>query len=271
VHFSFFQGVFASPVHVLSDSTFMLVRKYVELLRLLLAPIIDEQPGGNSSARFSQLRRDVETVARNTNEPPIPVTYIVAVAAVADLLRRVCALQPGLVENAADAQGRGSAMARRRRRSERVVTTEDEDEDAALVVQADPEVGSRTDENSAAILSVGKFLQSRVSVSLWPRWRRRRRLPRPSRLVAPHACPKLMMYSEANNVCAMDMLRQRARVCPRRPRVAKRALRSSSRCCSAATQGGSAALRVATLASSGGREALPAERATSSSLLPSSL
>ena len=74
---------------------------------------------------FSHLKRGIETVARYTNEPPIPVIYIVTVAAVADLLKRVCALQPGLVENAAaaDAQGRGSAKAQRRTRSHRNATT----------------------------------------------------------------------------------------------------------------------------------------------------
>ena len=85
----------------------MLVHEYLRLNRHLLAPIVDAQPGGNSSARFSQLKRDVEMAARNTNEPPIPVTYIVTVAALADLLRRVCALQPGLVENAAAADAQG--------------------------------------------------------------------------------------------------------------------------------------------------------------------
>ena len=66
--------------------------------------------------------------------PRIPVTYIVTVAAVADLLKRVCALQPGLVEKA-DAQGRGGAKAQRRTRSQRNATTPDEDEGAAM--QAD--------------------------------------------------------------------------------------------------------------------------------------
>jgi len=176
VSVAFFRGIFPRADHWLASSCFMLVETYVSIVERLLQPVYNRLPDGQRPTRpFQHTLRDTGTLAARSNDSPIPTTYILVSVALADLLKRISALRPGVpaakkARKVSRAKGSAKAGPKTKRSkkdaNEALGEEEDEDGDGDEVAALGGEVaGLHIDSDCAAFSAVITLLQAHVSTT----------------------------------------------------------------------------------------------------------